>query len=166
MEKYSLWVVPEEKLFSEFKSLISHYSEQLGTPLFHPHMTLLGEIESSEKDFVTQCKKLANFLKPFEMKLGDVEISSTYYQCVFARVRTSDKLLEAYEATCDLFGIEDERVFMPHVSIVYGDVTARERHSIAQEIQITNKTMRFDTLQLVTAGGGPSEWKIFESLSV
>lgn len=41
---YSLWLLPDEPSIKQLSATIEEYAEKLDTPVFGPHMTLLGGV--------------------------------------------------------------------------------------------------------------------------
>lgn len=58
-----------------------------------------------------------------------VESGGIYYQCVYVRMRDDDALLRAHSAARAAFGAPAPpgAAFMPHLSIIYGDLSADEK---------------------------------------
>lgn len=104
-KSYNLWIIPPLKTKSILQKIILDLSKKYETPGFEPHMTLLGDIEVAEKEILEGTKKLAAGLKPFTLTLREVSFSTTYFQSVFVRVKSNDKLMQANLAAKQIFRV-------------------------------------------------------------
>ncbi len=164
--KYGFWIIPENDLYNELNSIIRKYSIVHKTPIFVPHLTLHGVVSSTDEEVVEVVRKVVKSLTPFNLELGQAEFSNTYYQCVFARVKTSASLFNANAAINNGFKVE-KQVFMPHMSLVYGDFTVEEREKIAHEITIDNKFFEANKVSIVRADSpNPDLWAIVEQMNL
>ena len=149
MKKYGFWIVPENISYQELEKIIEKYGEKYNSPLFTPHMTIHGVVSSTDEEVVKIVEKAVKETKPFGLEIGEVEFSSTYHQCIFARVKTNANLFNAYTSLRKAFGAEEKHVFMPHISLVYGDFDMEEREKIIKEIEVKNKNFEATKILLL-----------------
>lgn len=158
-KQYSLWIAPSRKVQEEVAETITGLSKRLNSPNFEPHVTLIGQFESEEKEAVDQIKKLASSIKPFVIEFSEISFSTTYFQSVFLRVKSSSELMEANLKAKKMLSLKND-VFMPHMSITYGNQTMKERERITSEIKMPeNDSFMFNKLILVLTSDEPKEWK-------
>lgn len=157
MKEYSLWITPQGESKSRLESVIKDANSKFNGPDFEPHMTLLGPIPLDKEEIIEKTKIIVDKIAPFGLALGKVDYSSTYFQCVFVRVKTSVPLLEARMAAQEIFNIKS--FFMPHISLFYGNVTPKERSEIANNFKIPEISFVVDRLILTPATLEPSEWE-------
>lgn len=72
--------------------------------------------------------------QPSSATRDDAFASSCCRQCVYLRMKDNPSLSAAFAATCDKLG-EDKasRRFMPHMSLIYSDISEDERKAIVSE---------------------------------
>lgn len=58
-----------------------------------------------------------------------------FFQCVFALMNRTEPLLAANRAARDVFGRHDDPDFMPHLSIVYGDLAEEAKSAAIRELR-------------------------------
>ncbi len=123
---YSLWMVPRRS--SEAYKLLSHLISQVAmeylTPIFIPHVTLLGNIDRSGRPEQYACEKarlLADELSPFEIKLDGIGSNDTYFQILFFSVKQTPAVINANAVAQKVFAVSRGKYF-PHLSIAYGDL--------------------------------------------
>jgi hypothetical protein len=67
----------------------------------------------------------------------DATAGEVYFQCVYLRMVPTDQLNRAHELAATAFGVVPGngggRPYMPHLSLVYGDLDASERRTAAEE---------------------------------
>src|SRR5207245_1586674 len=99
-----------------------------------PHVTLLGRISGPERKIVSKSAELAQRISPFATRLTRVDYLDRYYQCVFVRVAARDPLVKAHRAAREVFGLEKSPAFMPHLSLIYGDLARDFKEKIVAEL--------------------------------
>lgn len=166
MAKYTLWVMPPDPVKSILQKIILDLSKKYKTPSFEPHMTLLGDIEVSEEEIMAGTKKLALMLKPFNLALGEVSFSTTYFQSVFVRVKSSAKLMQANLLAKQIFNIENT-LFMPHISLLYGNHDMEAREKIAAEIKLpVDLSFQADKIIIIPTTENPKDWHHLAEVSL
>lgn len=156
---YSLLIVPEGNPYKVLKKIIEELSKKYQAPVFEPHLTLLGDIEGKEKTIIEKTKELASKLEPFQLTLGKVEFSTTYHQCVFVRVNPTASLMDAYMQARIMFGEKKDQVFMPHISLVYGNFAMPQREQITKEVALPALAFSAESIRLIRVSTDPGAWK-------
>lgn len=152
----SLWLVPPVTLRAEIASIIDEYAEELSTPRFIPHLTLLGGIARGVT--VDELGGLAREIAGVTVEPQGVATGDDYYHCVFVAVKRTPELQRARAAAERIFGASAEP-FVPHMSLVYGDLPPERREAIAREIEAT-RFVAFapEVLEAVETDGTPERW--------
>jgi len=167
MKKFSFWIIPENDFYQEIEEVVIKYSKEYNSPVFVPHMTLHGSVISTDEDVVRRVEQVASKIKPFEIKIGEVEFSTTYFQCIFVRMKVNAKLLEAHLALKDVLDFKESHVFMPHGSLVYGDFDMETREKIAKEIKLKGIRFMANKITIVRADSSdPKEWDVVDQVSL
>ena len=92
---YALWLMPTGKLYARLAQLIKELAQEFSAPFFEPHLTLLGGITGDTAKIVSQCEELADFQRPFEIRLAEPGHLDDYYRSLFFHVARSPALLHA-----------------------------------------------------------------------
>lgn len=155
--QYSIWLMPSGEVFSKFRNIISELALEQASPLFEPHVTLLGGIEGNKEDMISKTFRLANFLQPVEIKLGEVAYLDEYFRSLF--VKAESKALDGAHAMAQkIFGVKQK--YEPHMSLMYGDFLPGKKKEIMKRIG-----SRFDdkfvaeSLKLFLTSGEVEYWK-------
>lgn len=156
----SLWLVPEGDERDLIARMIGELASRLGAPLFEPHVTLLPGLAGREGDVVRRAKEMAATLEPHTMPLGPVEGRSEYFRCLYARIPETLRLLTTRAQARLTFRGAGEAPFEPHLSLVYGRLTAEDKEPI-----VANLTPRLPSrlvctaLEVVRTGGPAADWR-------
>lgn len=159
-----MWLRPLGDIAFKLKQRIEALSKKFDTPAFDPHITLLGGLPESEATLTQLTDTLAGSLEPFEVELTKAGYRDTFYQSLFIHVGKNEQLLRARKTAEQLFNYGSDEQYMPHVSLLYGDLTREEKerilNSIGREFHI-----RFGVhnLMLVDTTGKPADWKYVHS---
>lgn len=166
MNKFSLIIIPEEDSYQEFEKIIQKYSKEYKTPLFVPHLTMISHAYFPGDTVVETVRKIVKQFKPFELQVGNVEISTTYHQCVFARTNTTAGLMNLHLSLKESLNIQEKHVFMPHLSLVYGDLDMTTREKISQEIKLKSTGFTAKKITIIIAGStDPKDLSVVEEIA-
>jgi hypothetical protein len=134
---YSLWLEPPPALASTSAGFIARYAGASGgrCPTFDPHVTLAGgfvgtEAQAREKSAAIVAS-LASAFGPLRCDAMEVSAGTRFHQCVYLCVVPTEQLANAHALAARAFGLEPGNgggaPYMPHLSLVYGDLTETER---------------------------------------
>jgi 2'-5' RNA ligase len=156
---YSLWFEPNGEVAYKIGGYIRKLSKKYDTPLFSPHVTLLGGLSASEVELVPYTNMLAASITPFKLMLTRTGYRNRYYQSLFVHVEDTNRLQEIRDRACRLFGLENE-AYTPHLSLMYGDLSKEEKERIlnliGREFQIP---FMVKSISLVNTSGEPISWR-------
>ncbi len=135
---YALWIEPPAFLAVRLNALIDAFSTQHGGPRFSAHVTLLSGITGDEEALKRATGSLASALSPFEVRLSGVGREDLYFRCLYLRAEKSGLLEDARARAEDAFGAfrgqASDGGFMPHMSLLYGDIDNSLKDDIIQGI--------------------------------
>lgn len=164
---HSLWVCPTGDAKQAYSEIIGNMSQELGTYHFTPHITLVAAIMTSREDVVQRTKDLAAKLTPYEFQFDSLSHKDRYFQCVFAKMKLTQEVLNANKIAREVFSERHtDPPYMPHLSLVYGEFTQtiKEAKIIpTMEQQMTQKassTMSFtvDSIEVWSTQGDVADW--------
>ncbi|OGZ35928.1 MAG: hypothetical protein A3I88_03945 [Candidatus Portnoybacteria bacterium RIFCSPLOWO2_12_FULL_39_9] len=156
--QYSIWIIPPEPIFSQLKNVIKKLSEKYDSPIFEPHMTLLGNINQNLPDIEQKLTELASRTNKLELSLGPISFSATYFQSVFVRVNSTAQLMQLNLDAKKLFNMEN-KVFMPHISLLYGNHDMIIREKAALEVQLPLSSFVVNEFIVTPAIPDPNQWE-------
>jgi 2'-5' RNA ligase len=159
--KHALWLMPGGEERERLLALITGLSESYGTPLFEPHITLLGGLVSPEGELVPGTEELASSAEPFAVELDGIGHMEEYYRCLFAKVRETEELMGLNRMAREVFGRAGDPPFMPHVSLLYSNMRASRKKRLIHRVEHELGGLRFRTerLYLYLTEGEPPDWR-------
>lgn len=166
-DQFSIWIVPSGDFYSEYKRIIQEFSKEFGTPEFDPHVTLLGGLTGTYADIFEKTKQLAALLKPYLLELENFGYEDYYFRSLYIKVRQSEKVMEAYKTAIKVFKVPDPQPYMPHLSLLYGNISLAEKRAATSRIQFeVNRSFRVDQLSLYLVSGKVNEWRVVGNASL
>jgi 2'-5' RNA ligase len=158
-QEYSLWLMPSGEIYERLNSLISQLSRKYKTPVFEPHLTLLGGVLGSEADILSKTNQLTSVLQPYRIELSQVEYLAEYFRCLFIKAKETDEVMNANLEARKIFDRQNDTEYMPHLSLMYGDFPPRIKEEIIEEIG-KEISVSFDVslVHLFSTTGEPKDW--------
>lgn len=164
---YALWLVPEEPMFSLLADRIAGLSLKYSTPRFDPHVTLLSRITGQEQGVRAKSGSLVKALKPVGVELGAIGYLDEYYRCLFFHVIPAGPIVKAHQTAQEAFRVRSELDYMPHLSLVYGNLELEMKKGIAAEMgSLSGHTFELGYLKLYRVSGNPDAWKCIEEFEL
>jgi len=165
LPKYSLWVVPAAgtKLSAKLSLCIAQISEQYRTPIFTPHVTLLGDIDGAQDDVRQKCHQLVSFLPAYKIRLGKISSNGTYFQILFSKVKETAGVMRANSFAQEIFNMSQKDYF-PHLSLAYGNFSLNEIKTLKadirqKQIKTVGKKFVARRIELWQTEGPVADWK-------
>ncbi len=161
---YSIWMMPSGKIYDRLSDKISQLCHQYATPFFPPHITLLGDLNSSVIDLAAQMLNLVAHIRPFQVTLTKADYLDEYFRCLFLRVEESASLLQAHQVTRACFHREQDQKYMPHMSLMYGNFDAGMKQRLVASIGLEfNLTFSVSQLHLYSITKDPADWRCVQT---
>lgn len=158
-QTYSLWLRPFGEIAYSLQQRIEKLSETYHTPVFEPHITLLGGLQLGKTGLTQLVETLASSLHPFDVVLTRAGYRDTFFQSLYVHVEKNEALLNARKTAEQLFDHPEEE-FMPHLSLLYGDFSRDEKERILN-VMGREFHIRFPvhSILLVNTTGEPGRWE-------
>ncbi|XP_031287467.1 cyclic phosphodiesterase-like [Pistacia vera] len=115
---YSVWAAPPVDVIPRIKKLMEGLRSEFGGPQLEPHMTVVGLVSLTKDDALAKFKAACDGLKT--------------YNCSVDSWATGLYVVEASAKSSSTFGFKSSTPYMPHISLLYGDLTDEEKKK-AQE---------------------------------
>lgn len=158
MKQHSVWLVPPEPVFGELSRVIKELAGRYDGPIFTPHLTLIGGGERDLSEFQKAAEASVRGLGEITLHSDSVSFSTTYFQSVFMRIRSTAPLLELHTRLHKNLGLP-QPLFMPHFSLLYGNYDMQTREKIAGEISMKSFSCTVKELIIIPESDNPDDWK-------
>lgn len=156
--KYSIWIIPPEPIFNQLSKVISELSSKYRCPIFGPHLTILGNIDHELSEIKRVVEKIVSDLDNLNLSFGPVSFSTTYFQSVLIRINSTAKLMRLHFDIKKL--LKDENiVYMPHISLMYGNHDMETRERIALGLNFHLRSFIAKQVVIIPEKPKPIDWK-------
>ncbi|MQM10388.1 hypothetical protein Taro_043282, partial [Colocasia esculenta] len=130
---YSVWAIPPEGVTQRLKKMMSGLRSEFGGPEFEPHITVVGATRLTREDAIRKLRSAcaAGGLRTYTARISAVSRGGFFYQCVYLLVEPTPEVrpqealtvMAASAHCCDHFEYEKATPYMPHLSLLYGDLS-------------------------------------------
>jgi len=159
-ERYSLWLMPRGDVYARLAQIIHKLSARHAAPEFAPHVTLLGGIIAPRREAMCKAAALAALIRPFMIRLADIDYRDEYFRCLFVRAAMTQPLLKAHRVAQEVFGLCREAPFMPHLSLLYGNFSrSLKAEAMAELGPRVDLEFKVRSLHLYSTRGEPRGWR-------
>ncbi|PNY12828.1 cyclic phosphodiesterase-like protein [Trifolium pratense] len=110
-------------------------------PHFEPHMTVVGAIELTPDDALNKLRSASEGVKPFDVTVDRVAAGTFFYQCVYLLVHPTPQIVETNGHCCSHFGYKNSTPYMPHLSLLYGDLTDEEKQKAQERANVLDDSL-------------------------
>ena len=156
---YSIWLMPTGDVHARLFALMRELAKDYYTPVFEPHVTLIGGLLDPEGEILSKTSRLAGLLRPFNVRLGGVAHLDGFFTCLFIRAEETQELLAAHSEARSVFGRWQDPRFMPHLSLMYGNLSRDIRIRIISQIgSELNASFEATGLHLFRTSGPVEGW--------
>lgn len=138
---YSVWGLPQEDLKPRLKKLMEALRSEFGGPEFEPHVTVVGAIRLTETEALDKFKKACHGLKGYTAKVEKVATGTFFYQCVYLLLHATPEVVGSSDHCCGHFGYMRSTSYMPHLSLLYGDLSDQEKKKAEQKAYILDENI-------------------------
>lgn len=159
--------MPPPAVRDALREQIAALARRYRTPRFEPHITLLGAIAGEIEAIRVHAAALARAIAPIEVRLCTLEHTDAYFRCVYLKAEINEALRSAHRLTCQQLQRPMDEEFMPHLSLVYGDLDAVTRSQLVDDIGrslATHFTLR--ELALYDYRGSPEQWRCVQAFEL
>jgi 2'-5' RNA ligase len=157
---YSLWFMPTGEVRHRLAGTIFDLSREYAAPAFEPHVTLAGGIMGPAREVASKMADLARRIPPFTVRLTAVDGLDEYFRCLFVRVATTYPIMKANKAAREVFSLAKQPAFMPHLSLLYGNLPSSVKEgivaSLARRFELEFKV---SALHLYRIKGAVQAWR-------
>jgi 2'-5' RNA ligase len=163
VHKYSIWIRPKGLEGENIQSLISSLASEYHGPLFAPHITVVGTINSSKSEITNVQQKLEELGR----SVGRFSVSLTKFGSLDEEYRSlyllaeSPMLAKVFEQSATFFPQVTAEHFkqMPHASLLYGNYSPKTKHEIIQEnLSLVPLHFEVESFDLFKTDGPAHEW--------
>ncbi|XP_061356400.1 cyclic phosphodiesterase-like isoform X2 [Gastrolobium bilobum] len=140
-EWYSVWAIPPEDERARFTKLMSALRSEFDGPQFEPHITVVGAISLTADEALTKLRSSCEGLKAYNVTVDGVATGTFFFQCVYLLLNPTPQVVETSTHCCSHFGYKNSTPYMPHLSLLYGDLTDEEKQKARERANILDDSL-------------------------
>jgi 2'-5' RNA ligase len=126
---YSIWLIPTDKKFLLLKKTIFELSQFFENIKFIPHVTLISNLNYSEKVLSNKVEKIAKKIMPFNIHFKEIEYLDEFFQSFFISMKMNSQLGNARKIAESNFPQIKEK-YNPHLSLAYGEIESKIKKNL------------------------------------
>ncbi len=162
--KFSIWLRPTQNQIDDFTYIISKLSHQHGTIPFPPHITLQSAIDIDLDSIIDTCIILTKQYKKFSIPLLEVGFTESYFRNLYIKAEISKILQTLYEDFNKILKLEPKEDFLPHVSLLYGNIEISSKRKIKEKLdQIMPRSFHCQRLDIYETNGKTHNWHLIQT---
>ncbi|XP_004293642.1 PREDICTED: cyclic phosphodiesterase-like [Fragaria vesca subsp. vesca] len=138
---YSVWALPPEDVAPRLQKLMEGLRAEFTGPYFDPHITVVGAITLTPEDALNKFETASKAVKAYEAKVERVATGTFFYQCVFLLINPTPQVVEASTSCCGHFGYNNSTPYMPHLSILYADLSDEDKKKAQEKANILDESI-------------------------
>ncbi len=154
---YSLWLLPEKKIYFKFQKIIDLYSKKYNFPKFKPHITINDYFYKNNLNDLNIKK-----FKKIKIYINDIKKKNYFYYSIFLDIKLNKKLVNFHETTKINL---NKKQFKPHLSLVYSN-NKKLKKSIFKNLKNKNNFINLsfycDKAAFIKFNEIKNEWKIIK----
>jgi 2'-5' RNA ligase len=159
--------MPAGRVYRQLAGRIRELSREYSTPESEPHVTLLGGILGPEREVIAKSASLARLIRPFVVRLTNVDYLDEYFRCPFIRVAETEPVMKANQAAREVFSLWEQPAYMPHLSLMYGNLTSDVKEKIASQLgRRFDLAFKVRNVHLFSITGEPNEWRCVKAFDL
>ena len=156
---YSIWLIPNGEKYILLKNTIIDLSHIFNGINFIPHVTVVSNLDYSEKFLSKRVENIAKKVKPFIIELNTIDYLDEFFQSFFISVKINDDLAYIRKIAKSYFpSIHEE--YNPHLSLAYGNIEAKIKKSLKRKIYCPIKNFKATELCLAYNDEVNFKWEV------
>lgn len=140
-EVYSVWAIPPDEVGARLKKLMDGLRAEFGGPQFEPHITVVGAISLTPDDALAKFRSACDGVRAYNVSVDRVATGTFFYQCVYLLVHPTAEVVVASSHCTGRFGYKNSTPYMPHLSLLYGDLTEDEKKKAQEKANVLDDSI-------------------------
>ena len=119
-QPHSIWLCCDGDEHAALQDEIARLTRFSETPVFFPHMTLVGDFNGKPADTDEICAPVSMAAKPLTLEVGGVSTTDQYFMSLFLDLVSDIRLSQLRAKLFDGLNLPKAAPFRPHISLAYG----------------------------------------------
>ena len=129
---YSIWLIPNGEKYILLKNTIIDLSRIFNGIKFIPHVTVVSNLDYSEKFLSKKIERIAKKVEPFNIEFNSINYLDEFFQSFFISVKINDDLVYIRKVAKSYFS-KMTKEYNPHLSLAYGNIESKIKKSLKKK---------------------------------
>ena len=156
---YSIWLIPNGENYILLKNTIIELSHIFKGIKFLPHITVVSNLDYSEKFLSKKIERIAKKVEPFNIEFNSINYLDEFFQSFFISVKINDDLVYIRKVAKSYFSKMTEE-YNPHLSLAYGNIESKIKKSLKKKIHCPIKNFKASELYLAYNDEVNFKWEV------
>ena len=162
---YSIWAIFNDKEEKQLSNLKHKINQKLNGPYFPIHMTICAGFVGEEKKLIKKMQSILYVLNKFYIETDNYGYKNTFFQSFYINVKKNNELLSQKKILDNAFQCPTQ-LFLPHISLFYGDKSNIIKKEIITNLNNLNKIIKIENLCLAINDEQNLKWKIIKKFQI
>ena len=158
MSSFSIWLVLEKESRSNYRKIIQSISKRLKAPIFEPHCTVYGHLNTDIETLKPFVIELAKNYNQFSAGIKKLKSGDSFSKSLYVSIKNSGAIKQLNIICKNKFSGVRRYGFDPHISIAYGIFSKEEIYYATKNIIIPEHVV-FNGLSIVKTGKNVKNWE-------
>lgn len=158
MSSFSIWLILEKESRLNYRQVNQSISKRLNAPIFEPHCTIYGRLNTDIKILKPFVTKLAKKNNQFSVSVKKLKSGDSYFKSLHVTIANNGILSELNNICKKKFYSSIKYGFSPHISIAYGFFSKEEIYLASKNLIIPNHVV-FNGLSIVKTEKNVKNWE-------
>lgn len=136
VSRLSLWLMPATgPVTTVLADMIRRLARECGTPVFPPHVTVVGALDREPEEVVGIAAGLADEIPPLRIRLTEMAVEEYRFKALTLTVEPSAELAHLHALAVERLGVEN-KPHEPHLSLLYAELPEAEKRRRAEALDL------------------------------
>ena len=156
---YAIWFLFEKNDQEYFSQIISKLSNQYGSPIFTPHVTVYGLIDTELEELDEIILDSINGIHSFNIEKNILSFSDDFWKTLFVEFNSNDEMQEINKNLTQHLSKFAKYELKPHASLIYKEMSTEEKQRLSDTLEIKN-SFKITGIGIQLFSERIDEWKI------
>jgi len=164
---YSIWLIPDSEDGQGFQQNIQALANLFGSPLFSPHITLIGEVDLDLESLIDKFNQLQDTAEMQDLCTLSIDYHDTFFRSIVYQVAMSEALMNLNRTARRLFDRNSDPAYYPHLSLLYSNISENEKREAIQKLDpIETIAFQATEIHLIRTQGRVSDWELIQRVEL
>ncbi|MCF7809145.1 MAG: hypothetical protein K9M49_06125 [Candidatus Marinimicrobia bacterium] len=160
---YSIWLLPDDKSTHLLQGTIDTLSARFHSPVFQPHITLLGQLEGDQLSIMGSFNMLCKGVHPFMLGVRGIAYQNVFFRSMFCELSETGELMALNQLARERYGRETDKAYFPHLSLLYSHKSEAEKQTAVKSLKPQYPDlMTIASFALVKTQGEVGDWELLK----